>query len=86
MPAAKSEYAENRALQMGKKREETVNLSGSDDAFWAKMRKRIERHRQLRAGKGFETVERYTAVEAIPRRGENGPILKLSEIRLKGRL
>ena len=35
--------------------------------FGEEAAKRIERHRQLRAGKGFETVERYTDIEGLCR-------------------
>lgn len=37
--------------------------------FGEEAAKRIERHRQLRAGKGFETVERYTDIEGLCRDG-----------------
>ena len=65
--SGKSEYAENRALQMAKEGKRTLIYLAAMMPFGKDAEKRIERHRQLRAGKGFETVERYTAVEALCR-------------------
>lgn len=65
--SGKSEYAENRALQMAKEGKRPLIYLAAMMPFVKDAEKRIERHRQLRAGKGFETVERYTAVEALCR-------------------
>ena len=65
--SGKSEYAENRALQMAKEGQRPLIYLAAMMPFGKDAEKRIERHRQLRAGKGFETVERYTAVEALCR-------------------
>ena len=65
--SGKSEYAENRALQMAKEGKRPLIYLAAMMPFGKDAEKRIERHRQLRAGKGFETVERYTAVEALCR-------------------
>jgi len=63
--SGKSEYAENRALQMAKEGQRPLIYLAAMMPFGKDAEKRIERHRQLRAGKGFETVERYTDIEAL---------------------
>ncbi len=65
--SGKSEYAENRALQMAKEGQRPLIYLAAMMPFGKDAEKRIERHRQLRAGKGFETVERYTDIEALCR-------------------
>lgn len=60
--SGKSEYAEGRALAFG--RERMIYLAAMMP-FGEDARKRIERHRRLRAEKGFETVERYRDVEGL---------------------
>ena len=81
--SGKSEYAENRALQMAKEGQRPLIYLAAMMPFGKDAEKRIERHRQLRAGKGFETVERYTAVEALCRGDgpEIGHRMKKSSIR-----
>lgn len=54
--SGKSEYAEQRVLELkDKKRYYIATMM----CFDRESRKRVERHRRMRAGKGFETVERY---------------------------
>ena len=65
--SGKSEYAENRALQLAKKEQKKLIYLAAMMPFGEDAAKRIERHRQLRAGKGFETVERYTDIEGLCR-------------------
>lgn len=63
--SGKSEYAEQIAVQC---------RNGNGGILWylATMRiwddegrKRVERHRRMRAAKGFETIERYTGLETL---------------------
>lgn len=63
--SGKSEYAENRALQMAKAEHRPLIYLAAMMPFGKDAEKRIERHRQMRAGKGFETVERYTDIETL---------------------
>ncbi len=63
--SGKSEYAENRALQMAKAESKPLIYLATMMPFGSDAEKRIERHRQLRAGKGFKTVERYTDIETL---------------------
>lgn len=65
--SGKSEYAENRALQLAKKEQKKLIYLAAMMPFGEDAAKRIERHRQLRAGKGFETVERYMDIEGLCR-------------------
>lgn len=54
--SGKSEYAENRVLEFGDKKRYYI---ATMMCFDQESKKRVERHRKMRAGKGFETVERY---------------------------
>lgn len=61
--SGKSEYAEKRAVLAGGKRYYIAAMK----PYGEEAQKRIARHRALRAGKGFETVERYTDLEGLCR-------------------
>lgn len=63
--SGKSEYAENRALRLANAEQRQLVYLATMMPFGEDAEKRIERHRQLRAGKGFETVERYTDIEGL---------------------
>lgn len=54
--SGKSEYAERWAMALPGRRIYLATMHPWDD----ECRRRIARHRRLRQGKGFETVERYT--------------------------
>lgn len=54
--SGKSEYAESRVLEFGDKNRYYI---ATMMCFDQESKKRVERHRKMRAGKGFETVERY---------------------------
>ena len=56
--SGKSEYAENQALALGG---EKIYLAAMKP-FGDEARRRIERHRRLRGGKSFETIEKYTDI------------------------
>ena len=63
--SGKSEYAESRAIQLAEAGHMKQIYLATMMPFGEDAAKRIERHRQLRAGKGFETVERYTDIEGL---------------------
>lgn len=57
--SGKSEFAENTALQFGQR----VTYIAAMKPDGADAQKRINRHRAMRRGKGFHTVERYTDIK-----------------------
>lgn len=60
--SGKSEYAENLILKSGfKKRVYVATMEPFDDECL----KRIDKHRKMRAEKGFETVECYTNLSSV---------------------
>lgn len=60
--SGKSAYAEERVLGFGKARRIYI---ATMFPFDEESLRRIERHRVMRKGKGFETVECYTALETV---------------------
>ncbi len=54
--SGKSEFAENLALNMGKKRLYVATMQPFDE----ECHKRIKKHQLMRKDKGFETMEQYT--------------------------
>ena len=65
--SGKSEYAENLALSLGSPRIYLATMESQG----AENQRRIQRHRQLRAGKGFDTMECATGLDQLhlPGRG-----------------
>ncbi len=59
--SGKSEFAEGHALKLPGRRVYLATM----EPFGAEGRGRVERHRCQRAGKGFETVERYTDLRGL---------------------
>lgn len=60
--SGKSAFAEQRVLSLGEgKRTYIATMQPFDEEG----RRRVERHRAMRAGKGFETVERYTGLKDL---------------------
>ena len=60
--SGKSAFAEDRVLSFGEaKRIYIATMHPFDE----ESHKRIERHRKMRAGKGFETVECYTGLKKV---------------------
>ena len=57
--SGKSEYAENRAMELCGDGEPLIYLAAMKP-YGEEAQKRIERHRKLREGKGFKTIEKYT--------------------------
>ena len=60
--SGKSAFAEERVLSFGKGKRIYI---ATMEPFGEEGRKRVERHREMRAGKGFETVERYTNLKEL---------------------
>ena len=60
--SGKSEYAEAHALSLPRRRVYLATMQPSDGECLS----RIEKHHLQRAGKGFETVERYTNLSGVP--------------------
>ncbi len=65
--SGKSEYAETLAISLPGPRFYVATMKPCDEEDW----QRIEKHRGMRAEKGFFTVERYTKLEdlTLPGRG-----------------
>ncbi len=60
--SGKSAYAEDRILAYGEGNRVYI---ATMEPFGEEGAKRIQRHRKLRAGKGFSTVERYTDLAGL---------------------
>ena len=59
--SGKSEFAENNAMNFGGKMLYIATMKPYDDECL----KRIERHRKMRDGKGFKTIECYTDLSEV---------------------
>ena len=75
--SGKSEYAERLAAAGGTPRIYVATMIPWDDEG----RRRIEKHRAMRAGKGFETVECYTGLERLA--GELARRLEVESIQVR---
>lgn len=60
--SGKSAYAEDRVLSFGKGNRIYI---ATMFPFDKESEKRVERHRNMRAGKGFETIECYTGLKEV---------------------
>lgn len=60
--SGKSEYAEGRVLEFGNEKRYYI---ATMMCFDQESQKRVARHRKMRAGKGFETVERYLDLKTL---------------------
>ena len=63
--SGKSEYAEQTAVQCRNRTGGTLWSLATMRIWDDEGRKRVERHRRMRAAKGFETIERYTGLETL---------------------
>ena len=64
--SGKSEYAENTALRLFRELgAQKLIYIATMKPYGEEAQKRIERHRKLRWGKGFETMERYDMIDKI---------------------
>lgn len=70
--SGKSEYAEAHVLSLEGRRIYLATM----EPFGAQAAWRVQRHRQLRAGKGFETVERYTNLAGLALPPESNVLLE----------
>ena len=71
--SGKSEYAEKRAMELCGDGEPLIYLAAMKP-YGEDAQKRIERHRKLRKGKGFKTIEKYTDYANL-RLPENATVL-----------
>lgn len=71
--SGKSAFAEDRVLSLGEGKRIYI---ATMQPFDRESLQRIERHRQLRAGKGFETVERYTNLKELALPGDSTVLLE----------
>ena len=60
--SGKSAFAEDRILSFGESRRIYI---ATMQAFDEESHRRIRRHRRMRSGKGFETIERYTELDEL---------------------
>lgn len=58
--SGKSEYAEQKVMEYALKRNKKLYYIATMMPFGKETEEKIARHRRLRAGKGFETIECYT--------------------------
>ena len=63
--SGKSEYAEGIVTRFAEGEGLKLYYIATMRPFGDEGRRRVERHRKLRAGKGFETVERYTDLKGL---------------------
>lgn len=71
--SGKSAYAEDRVLSFGDGRRIYI---ATMYPFDLESKKRIDRHRRMRAGKGFETVECYTGLKDLVLPGDSTVLLE----------
>ncbi|MDO4732099.1 MAG: bifunctional adenosylcobinamide kinase/adenosylcobinamide-phosphate guanylyltransferase [Bacillota bacterium] len=67
----KSSYAEQLALQLGSPRYYIAAMQ----PYGEEGELRIRRHRAMRAGKGFQTIERYTDLQGLKLPEKDGVVL-----------
>lgn len=65
--SGKSEYAEQRAMSLARETGYPLFYLATMMPYGEEAAARIERHRRLRADKGFETIERYTDILGLCR-------------------
>lgn len=65
--SGKSEYAEDMLCRYRKNEEERLVYIATMYPYGEETKKKISRHRQMRAGRGFETMECYTDLECAAR-------------------
>ena len=71
--SGKSAFAEDRVLSLGEaKRIYIATMHPFDQESF----KRIERHRKMRAGKGFDTIECYTGLKDVRISGDSVVLLE----------
>lgn len=69
--SGKSAFAEDLAVQAGKKRLYLATM----EPFGEEGRERVRKHRKMRAGKGFETLEWYRDLDRLELEGNDRVIL-----------
>lgn len=71
--SGKSAFAEDRVLSLGEARRIYI---ATMHPFDQESFKRIERHRKMRAGKGFDTIECYTGLKDVQISGDSVVLLE----------
>ena len=66
--SGKSEYAERRAVEWHDRRGGRLFYAATMMIYDEESRRRVARHREMRAGKGFETVETPLNIASVPAR------------------
>lgn len=74
--SGKSEYAEDTAVSLAEEQGVPLFYIAAMRPFGEEGRRRVERHRRLRAGKGFETIERYTDLSGLELPGKGVALLE----------
>ena len=74
--SGKSEYAENRAVMLSKKEGLLLYYIATMKPFGEEGKRRVERHRRLRSGKGFFTIEHYVNLKQLILPGEGVVLLE----------
>lgn len=74
--SGKSEYAEEVAVSLAKKEGLPLYYIATMIPYGEEGQRRLERHHRLRAGKGFETVERYVKLKELELPGEGVVLLE----------
>ena len=74
--SGKSEYAENQAVMLSKKEDLPLYYIATMKPFGEEGKRRVERHRRLRSGKGFFTVEHYVNLKQLILPGEGVVLLE----------
>lgn len=63
--SGKSEYAENLAVNLSKQEKGNLVYIATMEPLDEESKRRVKRHQKMRAGKNFETRERYTHLEEL---------------------
>lgn len=63
--SGKSEYAEGLAVKLAGREHLPLYYIATMEPLGEEGRRRVERHRKLRAGKGFRTIERYRDLKGL---------------------
>lgn len=74
--SGKSEYAEQRTAELGSRSNGKMIYIATMEPYDEESYKRIERHRQMRRHRNFETVECYTHLEELQSASEDTALLE----------
>lgn len=74
--SGKSAYAEQSLIEDSEKKEKNYLYIAAMQPFGEETMRKIERHRRLREGKGFRTIERYTDLKTLTLPENSGVLLE----------